>query len=46
MKKLQFQNLSHIVYSPFLLWTLYKQRVMSSNLEKEVRNPSQLQNNL
>jgi len=25
MRKLQFQNLSHIVCSPFLFWTLYKQ---------------------
>jgi dipeptide/tripeptide permease len=25
VKKLQFQNLSHIVYSSFLFWTLYKQ---------------------
>ncbi len=25
MKKLQLQNLSHIVCSSFLVWTLYKQ---------------------
>ncbi len=25
MRKLQLQNLSHIVYSSFLFWTLYKQ---------------------
>ncbi len=25
MKKLQLQNLSHIVYSPFLFWIIYKQ---------------------
>jgi hypothetical protein len=31
VKKLQFQNLSHIVYSPFFIWTLYKQGVWSSN---------------
>jgi hypothetical protein len=25
LRKLQLQNLSHIVYSSFLFWTLYKQ---------------------
>ncbi len=25
MRKLELQNLSHIVYSSFLFWTLYKQ---------------------
>jgi len=31
MKKLQLQNLSHIVCSSFLVWTIYKQGVWSFN---------------
>jgi len=33
--KLQLQNLSHIVYFPFLVGTFYKQRVWSSNFTLE-----------